>query len=168
VFEEIGLVVGIADQASNIGYIYAVKGEIPEAIGWFEKARQGTRHSEETKAGLAARNIQVLRAHSGNHDSQPADGTTCPCGRKAPGAARGFLRLATAGPATRGGSGTGGSMTGLNLAERYFFESGFPLSGGFRPWWAGSPQAGGRRLRVLRLRRRAVAGSRLGPGSACG
>jgi len=66
VFGELGPRVGVVDQASNIGYIHAMKGEVPEAIGWFEKARQGYEAlGEKEKAGLAARNIEVLRAHSG-------------------------------------------------------------------------------------------------------
>jgi len=54
---------GIADQASNIGYIHAIKGELETALHWFEKARAiYVARGEERKARLTERNIELLRS----------------------------------------------------------------------------------------------------------
>jgi hypothetical protein len=61
VFEEQNHPIGIADQYSNIGYIHAMKRERDAALEFFGKAK-GLYESlgEETKAGLAEKNIQIL------------------------------------------------------------------------------------------------------------
>jgi tetratricopeptide (TPR) repeat protein len=57
---------GMADQAGNIGYIYAMKNDPRNALEWFGKALAIYRQEgEEKKAELTGRNIEALRSAAG-------------------------------------------------------------------------------------------------------
>ena len=67
IYEKLSDEVGCADQFVNIGYIYAMQGNVGEALEWFNKAPQTFEANEEwMKAEATRKNIERLEGAANN------------------------------------------------------------------------------------------------------